>query len=265
MAPPDPTEALKRCAQTGDRREVLTALISQPYLQGVSETLIAGLAESFPAPANDDGRAMLKRLPLKRAARRALLARPNWVVHLGSGRQRDTDPISSWCAERGMGFLPVDLLQKGGRGWDLTKPNAVWKVLLWAAASGKERLVLQDKFLWSLASAVRGSGIPFLAEVTRACPDIDLSFKCWSRTSTVSLSQGALGGLYERPTTVLTNLDLAFLSTLPRRGVAGLLPGNLQRHKRRFVTGAPTATSPARTATWPSASFSGKPRIPAAE
>ena len=240
LAPPDPTEALKRCARTGDRREVLTALTSQPYIQGVSETVVASLAESFPAPADDDGRAMLKRLPLKRAARRALLTKPNWVIHLGSGRQRDTDPIASWCAERGMAFLPVDLLQKGGKGWDLTKPNAVWKVLLWAAASGRvavvlssmpgnckgqrERLVLQDKFLWSLASAVRGSGIPFLAEVTKACPDVDLSFKSWSRTSTVTLSQGALGGLYERPITVLTNLDLAFLSTLSRKGATGLPP-----------------------------------------
>eukprot|EP00439_Symbiodinium_sp_Y106_P082366 s11_g21.t1 len=34
------------------------------------------------------------------------------------------------------GVLQIDVLNKGGRGWDLTSPEGVWSVLLWAAAEG---------------------------------------------------------------------------------------------------------------------------------
>ncbi|CAE7383647.1 Papd4 [Symbiodinium necroappetens] len=51
--------------------------------------------------------------------------------------------------------LQVDVLKKGGKGWDLTKVEGVWSVLLWA-----------DMFLWSLASIAKGRGIPFIKEFT---------------------------------------------------------------------------------------------------
>ena len=111
--------------------------MSQPYFRGVPEGAIASLAESFQGLGVDNGRAILKRLPLKRAARRALLTAPLWAVHLCSGRPRDSDPLATWSSEQGFAFLPIDLLEKGGRGWDLTKLNSVWKVLLWGASVGK--------------------------------------------------------------------------------------------------------------------------------
>ena len=137
MQPPDPTEALRKYARTGERRDGLAALLAQPYFQGLPEALIASLAEAIPKSGEDEGRALLKRLPLKRAARRALLSAPLWAVHLSSGRPRDGNPLASWSAERGVAFLPIDLLEKGGKGWDLTKQDSVWKVLLWAASEGR--------------------------------------------------------------------------------------------------------------------------------
>ncbi|CAE7202161.1 GIP [Symbiodinium sp. CCMP2592] len=96
-APTDPTVALRRYAKSGERRDALSAILAQPYLQGLPEGLLAELAESIPVSDPDVDRAMLKR--------RGLLATKKWVVHLCSG----------------MGFLPVDLQQKGGKGWDLTR------------------------------------------------------------------------------------------------------------------------------------------------
>ena len=135
--PLDPTEALRRYAKTGERKDGLAAVMSQPYFRGVPEGAIASLAESFQGLGVDNGRAILKKLPLKRSARRALLAAPLWAVHLCSGRPRDRDPLATWSSEQGFAFLPIDLLEKGGRGWDLTKLNSVWKVLLWGASVGK--------------------------------------------------------------------------------------------------------------------------------
>eukprot|EP00439_Symbiodinium_sp_Y106_P003270 s2292_g1.t1 len=154
-APPDPTEALRCFSNSGLRSHALRAFLAQPYLASLPEEIKVGLAEDFPANSPDVGRSILKLLPLKRAARRVLDASDQWVVHLCSGPSRDNDPLIAWCNEMGFTPLQVDLQQPGGRGWDLTRPNGVWKVLVWAASRGKAML------LWSLASVGRGVGIPY--------------------------------------------------------------------------------------------------------
>ncbi|CAE7236739.1 infB [Symbiodinium sp. CCMP2592] len=72
--------------------------------------------------------------------------------------QLDTVPVTlagdsrqNWMRTAG-GTLVVPPPSQG-RGWDLTKGNAVWRVLLWAAV------------LWSLASVARGSAVPYVREV----------------------------------------------------------------------------------------------------
>ncbi|CAE7807929.1 unnamed protein product [Symbiodinium sp. CCMP2592] len=196
-APLDPTDALRRYAKSGERRDALSAIFAQPYLQGLPEGVLADLAESIPLNDPEIGKALLKGLPLKRSSRRALLATKKWVVHLCSGPLRSGDPIASWCSEQGMGFIPVDLQQKGGKG-------------------KKERLYLQGR--WSLASTIKGGGVPYLEELLHTESKPSDAFQCWSGTRTKSLFQGALSRDYERPTKVVTNLDISFLASLPRFG-----------------------------------------------
>ena len=67
-----------------------------------------------------------------------------WVVNLGAGPPKAQDPLKQWSDERGLQYLPVDILQPGGKGWDLTTSGSVWSVLLWAAANGRVVAVLSS-------------------------------------------------------------------------------------------------------------------------
>ena len=216
-------------------------------------------------------------MPLCRAKRRALHSSKRWVVNLGSGPPLQGDPIRAWCQECDLQYLPVDLLEKGGKGWDLVQPAGVWSVLLWAACTGrivtilsspphqtwsacdtsprarscdnlwglyepgdtgfKENvLAVQDMFLWSLASAARGSAIPFLKELpalgVRSMagkePIINpgsfwrteawSSFMRWSKVERLEFCQGSLGHCWLHPTAIATNLPLMHLAGLPKVG-----------------------------------------------
>ena len=237
----DPSEAWSKFATTGTRRDALSAIFSQPYLQDVPDDVKAPLAEEIPAKdCAQEAKRVLKTLPLKRASRKLLLGSDRWVVHLCSGKPRPSDPLQEWCEQNGMLFLHVDVLEKGGKGWDLLKQQGVWRALLWAAARGKvaavfssppryregeiARLPLQAMVLWSLASVIRGGGIPFLAEQPGTPTSLQRNFAGWSGVKDIVLSQGALGGEFSRPTAIQTNLDLQFLGTLPAKGRAEAPP-----------------------------------------
>eukprot|EP00439_Symbiodinium_sp_Y106_P029796 s3022_g3.t1 len=203
--PSDPTESLRKYALTGSRKDLIQAVFSQPYLHDVPEAIKVRMCEELPGVDDKSGWKLLKRLPLNRAKRRTLHGSMRWVVSLCSGPTLETDPIGLWCQDNNLQFLPIDILGKGGKGWDLTLPGGVWSVLLWAASTGrivsvlsspphrtwfttgmttdrsvanpwgtfeagdqgfKESLIaIQDMFLWSLASVARGSAIPFLKEL----------------------------------------------------------------------------------------------------
>ncbi|CAE7775417.1 RE1 [Symbiodinium sp. CCMP2592] len=136
-SPQDPTDALRKYLETGTRSQLMSAVFSQPYLRQVPEALKVRLCEDIPGLTDQAGWSLLKRLPLPRAKRRALHGSKSWVVSLCSGPPKPQDPIKEWCNERNLEYLPVDLLEKGGKGWDLTAPKGVWSVLLWAAATGR--------------------------------------------------------------------------------------------------------------------------------
>ncbi|CAE7942218.1 GIP, partial [Symbiodinium necroappetens] len=110
-APVDPTEALRRYAITGGRSEALRAIFAQPYFDGVDESLKARLAEDLVGLDEDSGKRMLKQLPVNRAHRRSLLASER-----------------TWCQDRDMQLVEVDVISKGGKGWDLMKSDGVWRV-----------------------------------------------------------------------------------------------------------------------------------------
>ncbi|CAE7546828.1 GIP, partial [Symbiodinium necroappetens] len=264
--PVDPSKAWERFANTGARRDALCALFAQPYLCEVPEDIKASLAESIPAgEGSEDGKSVLKVLPLRRSSRRLLLNSDRWVVHLCSGKPRSPEPLKEWSDHNGMLMLHVDILEKGGRGWDLLKQQGVWRALLWAASKGKiaavlsspprykegetAKLPLQAMVLWSFASVMRRGGIPYLAEQPGLPVSIQSSFGKWSGTEVLSLSQGALGDEFSRPTTVQTNLDLRYVSTLPVKGKPEVPPNGrewtlpFRKEVVRALRGCPSTPS----------------------
>ena len=142
--PCDPTEAIRGFISTGDRGRLLRAVFAQPYLKQVPEAIKVRLCDEIPGVSDDDGWKLLKRLPLNRARRRALHGSRQWVVFLCSGAPSEGDPLRVWCQERNLEYLEVDIMCRGGRGWDLCTESGVWSVLLWAAAQGRVASVLSS-------------------------------------------------------------------------------------------------------------------------
>ena len=143
-APRDPTEALRRYVKTGARGDLMQALFAQPYLKTIPEVIKVKLCEDLPGLDDKKGWDILKRLPVSRARRRTLLTSRQWVVSLCSGASNGTDPIKQWCQENSLEYVGVDVLERGGRGWDLTAEQGVWSVLLWAAATGRVTAVMSS-------------------------------------------------------------------------------------------------------------------------
>ena len=293
--PIDPTEALRKFGNSGSRRDALMAVFSQPYLKGVSTKVKLGLVEEIPRSGSSEGKKLLKRLPLPRAARRSLLASQRWIVQLCDGGDVSQDPIRVWGKSNGCEVLQVDLLRKGGKGWDLTRPEGVWSVLLWAAAEGriacitssaprrtwlepasvcveeqlrgssfwgtdvsderitKENLLLvQDMFLWSLASVFRGGGIPLVKEF---CIGFEKerqgqgfwsteswrSFERWAGVRAGLVPVGSGEGKEALHVIVGTNLDLPGMKNLDGfkgKGVTGSWPFDFRLMIERALSGA---------------------------
>ena len=235
---PDPTETIKRYVISGDRRDALQAILSQAYFEGLSERLKRQLAEGIDDTSEATGLQLLKALPMKRAARRTMMRTQKWMVHLCSGPGARDDPLSQWCETRGIAMLGIDLRAKGGKGWDLTKRNGVWRLLLWAAAAGRIAVLLssppkgpgldkgvlsiQDMFLWSVASVAAGRGVPYLCTGVDHDSPSRKAFELWSGVRSFTCFQGALGGEYELPTTVMTNLSIDGIAALASRGKPGV-------------------------------------------
>ncbi|CAE7244731.1 GIP [Symbiodinium sp. CCMP2592] len=264
-SPLDPTNAWKRVIATGGRKEVLQALIAQPYLAETSEEVVARLAEDFGGCDEETGRQLLKALPLRRSKRRSLLSSKTWLVHLCSGRTKPDDPLLHWCDERNIALLNVDLNEPGGKGWDLTKRNAVWRVLMWAAASGRvaavfaspprnlrtgsEVLCIQDQVLWSLASVARGVGVPYVREVRAEEWKDHQAFLNWSGSKVTTLNQAPADGEHPRATCLLSNLNLGVLGNLSvpdkevkANGALGWSMG-LRRHLASALSGRPAGVT----------------------
>ena len=141
-SPVDPTDSLRKYIRTGKRGDLLRAIFAQPYLKQVPEAIKVRMCEDIPGIDEESGWQLLKRLPLSRSRRRSLHASGQWVIYLGAGSPSEVDPLKTWAHSQGFEYLSVDILQKGGKGWDLASEGGVWSVLLWAAATGRVAAVL---------------------------------------------------------------------------------------------------------------------------
>ena len=90
------------------------------------------MLESFDV---DKGETYLKALPIPRRMRKPLMNSRKWVVTLFMGEEDlGHDPLKL-VAKEGKMLLEVDV--KRAKLWDIHRHNAVYQVLLWAAATGR--------------------------------------------------------------------------------------------------------------------------------
>ena len=157
--PLDPTQALKKMIESGSRADVLRALMAQPYLKDIPDSVKVLLAQELPALDDKGGKEVLRGLPLKRHTRRALLSSHRWVVHLCSGPSAPYDPVVQWANRNNCEVIHVDVCKPGGKGWDLLSSQGVWVALLWGAAAGRVAAVLSSppRSTWKLGDTFPGS------------------------------------------------------------------------------------------------------------
>ena len=157
--PLDPTQALKKMIESGSRADVLRALMAQPYLKDIPDSVKVLLAQELPALDDKGGKEVLRGLPLKRHTRRALLSSHRWVVHLCSGPSTPYDPVVQWANRNNCEVIHVDVCNPGGKGWDLLSSQGVWVALLWGAAAGRVAAVLSSppRSTWKLGDTFLGS------------------------------------------------------------------------------------------------------------
>ena len=125
-------ELLQDYARTGSQPVLLKAILTSPITAGLPADVQSLLLEDFDP---EGGERYMKQLPLTRRKRRALMASQNWVVNLfvGSDVQKN-DPFQA-IPLSGKVVLNIDLEQS--RLWDMNKKAGVYRLLLWAAASGR--------------------------------------------------------------------------------------------------------------------------------
>ena len=81
--------------------------------------------------SSEAGWAYLKALPLLRQKRRMMMSQP-WVVHLFSGGGKGVDPILKEI--EGDAVVEIDI--ETSKTFDMRRPAATYRALLWACARG---------------------------------------------------------------------------------------------------------------------------------
>ena len=124
------SELLKDFLRTGKSEVMWKALMKCPFTKDLPVEVLELVCEGFDP---DDGMTYLKSLPLTRRQRKRLLSSNAWVVHLFAGEPSEPrDPLRV-VEKSGKVLLEVDVMNS--KMWDLHRPNGVFQLLLWAAAS----------------------------------------------------------------------------------------------------------------------------------
>ncbi|CAE7432980.1 GIP [Symbiodinium microadriaticum] len=139
---------LRSLVADGDRVSMAGLLHMCPTFAEAPPEALLGLPESIPLGPKE-GWKLLKGMPWSRSKRKSLLQSDNWVVHLCSGDGRTWGAREQGSMRRAFWnsslngdevLLEVDLTMS--RSMDLLQQNAVFRVLSWAALSGKIKSVV---------------------------------------------------------------------------------------------------------------------------
>ena len=124
-------ELMKEYMKDGRRGTLLKALLKCPFTKGLPTDVHSMLLEDFNL---DDGMKYLKDLPIARRTRKSLMNSRSWVVSLYGGDSASVDPFKLVPAA-GKILLEIDV--KNSRMWDVHRGLGVYRLLLWAAATGR--------------------------------------------------------------------------------------------------------------------------------
>ena len=139
---------LRAACEGGDRTHVAGFLHKNPVFSTVNAEVLLGIPEQIPVEGKDGWR-LLKGTPWSRAKRKALFQSDNWVLHLfageersGEAKRRATMKGSFWNEALSGDEVMVEVDVTSSRGLDLLQRDGVFRVLAWAALSGKIKSVI---------------------------------------------------------------------------------------------------------------------------
>ena len=125
-------ELLKDFLKTGKNEVMWKVLMKCPFTKDLPVEVLELVCEGFDP---DGGAAYLKSLPLTRRQRKRLMSSSAWVVHLFAGEPSGREDPLRVVEKCGKVLLEIDVTNS--KVWDLHRPNGVFQLLLWAAASRK--------------------------------------------------------------------------------------------------------------------------------
>ncbi|CAE7355869.1 RE2, partial [Symbiodinium sp. KB8] len=128
----DWVELLREYGVNGSRGSLLKVLLKCPFTKDLPQDVHNLMLESFDV---DQGETYLKALPISRRTRKALMNSKRWVVSLFNGVDDSGEDPLKLVAKEGKMLVEVDA--KHSKLWDIHRHNAVYRVLLWAAATGR--------------------------------------------------------------------------------------------------------------------------------
>ena len=133
---------VKNYVATGSRVDLLASIAAAPFFENFSVDFKATVAEGVPI-GDKDGWLLLKAMPWSRRRRRTLLQSQDWNLHLFSGptgKSHGSATAMKLSSIEATGPR-VDVDLRDSNLMDITRPNGIYKVLLWAASSGRIRTI----------------------------------------------------------------------------------------------------------------------------
>ncbi|CAE7314814.1 GIP, partial [Symbiodinium sp. CCMP2592] len=139
---------LRAFCEEGKRTSMAGFLHRCPTFASVPAEVLLGIPEDVPCDLQD-GWKLLKGMPWSRAKRKAMFSSTSWTVHLFSGNERamaakctSTMRSSFWSVALEGDEVMVNVDITDSRALDLTRRDAVFKVLCWAALSGRLKAIV---------------------------------------------------------------------------------------------------------------------------
>ncbi|CAE7413089.1 GIP [Symbiodinium sp. CCMP2592] len=152
---------LRAFCEEGKRTSMAGFLHRCPTFASVPAEALLGIPEDVPCGLQD-GWKLLKGMPWSRAKRKAMFASTSWTVHLFSGNERamaakrtSTMRSSFWSVALEGDEVMVNVDVTDSRALDLTRRDGVFKLLCWAALSGRLKAIVGGPPRQSFPTPVR--------------------------------------------------------------------------------------------------------------
>ena len=181
---------LRSLCEDGTRTSMAGFLHRCPTFAGVDAEALLGIPEGVPCDPRD-GWKLLKSAPWSRAKRKQMYQSDGWVVHLFAGDEKTSDSkaqsimrTSFWQQALSGSEVLVEVDITATRSMDLNKQDGIFRVLAWAALTGRIKAVIggpprqaiptpsqgarsQDQYIKELQLVVRMMALWYMAEEGR--------------------------------------------------------------------------------------------------